>query len=469
MATSTGSVELDVVKISPSIYGQRHRWLFLAAAIFFISTQGGVVYGWPSMRAIMRRNDILLPRSCNATPPVATGAPQFNSTELCIEQELDFGLIYTVGAWANQGGRFGVGVFLDLAGPRLTLTLCALLFAAGCAIFGSSFSSVGGLACGFLLIGVGGAGIQLSIQSVSALFPRNRSTAMASLSGAFQFASGFYLLFDVLNREANLALGGLMVFHCCLALAVCCLAFAMLPDQPFGTATSRTSRAKRGVARAGGGEGGAAKESGGAGEGDAALPLKSRPFRSQAMSTEFLSLVTFFSIGMLQAQFTVATIGLQLERKGDATGVVTRTFSSCLACSFLYTPFHGVLIDRAGFGLALATTNTILAAAISFLLIPTLAAAYVTSVLYAMGRVSLWATYFSYVAAVFGFSHFGKLVGGGLLLGACVSLLQYPLISLTLQMWGGDFTPVNVIFLALHALAYTVVPRLGRGARKQLR
>ena len=64
-------------------------------------------------------------------------------------------------------------------------------------------------------------------------------------------------------------------------------------------------------------------------------------------------------------RFTVATIGTQLERKGDADGAATRYFGSCMALVFLWTPVLGLLSDRVGFALTLAMTNTLLLAAMA--------------------------------------------------------------------------------------------------------
>jgi len=44
------------------------------------------------------------------------------------------------------------------------------------------------------------------------------------------------------------------------------------------------------------------------------------------------------------------------------------------------------------------------------LLVSTLGIVYPLSILYAMGRVSLWATFFCYCGAVFGFLNYGKVM-----------------------------------------------------------
>ena len=97
---------------------------------------------------------------------------------------------------------------------------------------------------------------------------------------------------------------------------------------------------------------------------------------------------------------------------------------------------------------------------------PSLPLTYFASLSYSLGRVSLWASYFAYNAHVFGFRHFGKLVGVGMTLAACGSLLMYPLLHVTITLLGSDFTLANALFVGLHCVTFATLPRLGRGARE---
>ena len=451
------------------VYGQRHRGLVYAAAFVSIACHGGVVYGWPNMRSIFRRDGVLLAPTCVASNSSSAAA-------LCPEQEMDFGVIYTLGAWSNQAARLLIGAILDRFGPRITAVTSALLFACGAAIFAFTTSSAGGLAVGFFFIGGGGAGIQLAVQSVAALFPRHKSTAMASLSGAYQLASVMYLLFDLMHRQ-GVAVQGMILFECGLAACTALCLLLLLPDLPFGLARRRTSRGSgcqpppQPAAVAAPPQ---PASSGGGGEDEPAaskhavqrIPLRERSFREQALSAENLLLLTYFTIGALQCQFTVGSMGAQLERMGDADGAMIRYFGTCLALACLWTPLLGNLTDRVGFLTTLTLTNSLLLVGTACLLVPSLELNYLSAILYAVGRVSLWALYFSYTAHVFGFRHFGKLAGCGLTVAACISLLQYPLLYLCVRVLDGDFTVANAIFVALHGLAYGTLGRLGRGARE---
>ena len=447
------------------VYGLLHRRLIYACAFSSIACHGGVVYGWPSMRTIFLRDEVLLAPECMAV----------NRTQLlCAQQELDFGVIYTVGSWSNQASRLLIGVMLDSLGPRAAGSFSAAVFSVGAAIFASATSSDVGLACGFLLIGGGGAGIQLSVQSVAALFPHHRSTAMACLSGAYQLATVVYLLFEVLHRE-GVPFQAMILFQCGLA-ALTSVLLLLLPDRPFGIATKRGSGRLRAAWKTWRHRPTPARQNDSRSSAEP-LPtpaldtsgggpiLRQQTFWRQATSAESILLHAYFSIGMVQCQFTVASMGAQLEGKGDVDGDATRYFGALLAAACLWAPVLGMLTDRIGFWFTLTLGNTLLLVSCLCLLIPSLPLTYFGSLAYAIGRVTLWALYFAYMAHVFGFRHFGKLAGCGMTLAACLSLLQYPLLYLCVQVLDGRFVVANSIFVGLHILAYGTLPRLARGAR----
>jgi hypothetical protein len=309
------------------------------------------------------------------------------------------------------------------------------------------------------LIGIGGAGVQLSLQSVSALFPRNKSLVMSSLSGAFQAASGLFLVFELLNDAVGASRQVLLVSYAGVVLGIALASLIIWPDIAFGV--------KRVKARWPGSALPAAAAEGTAQAVIPAVPLKERRIWGQASSPEFLLMLLYFTINALQCQFTVGTIGLQMENKGDADGAATRGFSLALALSFLATPLIGTAFDRLGFTLVFALVNTLLLGVPATLLFTSLRAQVLTCVLYSAGRVGLWASFFAFMGATFGFRNYGKLAGGGLMVQACVSLLQYPLLAISLGPLRNDFTFVNVLFIALTGSQYITIfalrRRLGEG------
>jgi len=427
------------------------------------------------MRRILRRDNVLVDR-CEK------GAEDAGP---CDAQELALGLIYTMGSWSNQFARLPVGIFLDRCGPRITVAASSLAMAAGSIIFGLT-SELPGLVAGFLLLGAGGAGVQLAVQNTSSLFPQRRSMAMACLSGAFQFGTLVYLLFEVVHRDLGASRSTLLLAHAGVAILVLVAGLFIWPDIPFSLVGQGDAHARGRVLRDGvevppkvdTEKRGhlpeedrelthAAERAGAVGHDDRSgridgaesqlPPLRERSFVGQVRSAEYLLMLCFFSINMLPAQFTVGTMGTQLELKGDDSGDALRVYSAIFAISAVATPFAGLGIDKYGFPLAMLIVNTMLGVSYAVLIVPALEVQLVAYVLYSVGRVCLWAIMFSFVGAVFGFVHYGKLAGGALAFGAFLSLLQYAALELTLGPFEGNFTFVNTVWCALCASMYLVI------------
>ena len=98
-------------------------------AIVQCALTGGSIYGWPSMRRLLLRDDVLLSASCESELPVSNAS-------LCDEQERGIGMLFTIGSWSNQGGRFFIGIALDRVGPKWTSSVCSVFFGLGCVAFG---------------------------------------------------------------------------------------------------------------------------------------------------------------------------------------------------------------------------------------------------------------------------------------------------------------------------------------------
>eukprot|EP00966_Prymnesium_polylepis_P231950 5366117-Prymnesium_polylepis.1 len=71
---------------------ESRRRLLVVTAVLSVACTGGAVYGWPAMRQILRRAGDLRD-GCTAGSPLDSK---------CDDQEKLFGLVFTVGAWANQ-------------------------------------------------------------------------------------------------------------------------------------------------------------------------------------------------------------------------------------------------------------------------------------------------------------------------------------------------------------------------------
>mmetsp|Transcript_26092 Transcript_26092/g.66249 ORF Transcript_26092/g.66249 Transcript_26092/m.66249 type:complete len:292 (+) Transcript_26092:246-1121(+) len=281
---------------------------------------------------------------------------------------------------------------------------------------------------------------------------------MASLSGAFQAASGLYLLFERVRAAFGTTRITLLLVHAVVSFFTAAVCIVVWPDLPYGVSSRQPASVMHSavsVATAAQPWPGDATR-----EVEVVVPLKERHFWAQAQSAEFLLLLTFFSANALQCQFTVGTIGFQLELKGD-TGEVTRVFSLALALSFLAAPFIGMAFDCFGFPRVFAAVNLLLLGVPAALLFHSLDAQYAACLLYSAGRVGLWASFFSFIGSTFGFKHYGKLAGGGLLVQSLFCLLQYPLLAVILSL-NRNFDIANVLFCVLTTLQLVTIFALRR-------
>lgn len=153
---------------------------------------------------------------------------------------------------------------------------------------------------------------------------------------------------------------------------------------------------------------------------------------SQMRSLEYVLLLFWFSTCIVPLQYYIATIGFQLERKGDEKGTYTNMQQIVYACAAFLSPLVGFLADTIGLGVTQGLA-TLLCAIAFFLLSSTsipLNGQAAGLVCYGLGRMVIFGMYFSNIGLRFGFGNYGTLAGFGLVTSAIISLLQYPLIAL---------------------------------------
>ena len=152
--------------------------------------------------------------------------------------------------------------------------------------------------------------------------------------------------------------------------------------------------------------------------------------------------MTWFSLVVVPSQYYVLSIGYQMERKGDAEGAYARWFTLLYGASAALAPLGGMVADRAGVGFAQGVGTALVAAGFLALLGESddpeggsvnapLAVCGIAA--YSVGRLFVFAMYFSAIGRRFGFEHYGGLAGFGMLTSAAASMLQYPLFDAALR------------------------------------
>ena len=355
------------------------------------------VYGWPALRRDLIKEGGLT--------------------------ENELGAVFTCGAWSVQGGRFLVGIARDKYGTRVTVCVCLSLVLCGSVLVASCASDdLVGLCFGMLFLGMG-SGAQLCVQPVAGLFPEATSTAMASLSGAFQLSGLVFLACSVV-AGAGVGRFGAYMGHAGVVTALFFFSMRALPTgvsfEPEDESATEESPAKDDAS--------SAKPS------TVSAPRHFGATRGGLLtSDEFVCLVLWFSVMVTPSQYYVLSVGYQLERKGDADGAYSRAFSLLYGFSAPLAPLAGVCADTLGvaFAQVLATILSLMGYAILFVEKP-LSAQYVGMASYSVGRMFLFATFFANVGRRFGYAHYGALVGVGMLASAVLSMLQYPMLQAAL-------------------------------------
>jgi hypothetical protein len=184
-------------------------------------------------------------------------------------------------------------------------------------------------------------------------------------------------------------------------------------------------------------------------------------------SVEYIGLVGWFTVVVCPLQFYISAIGYQLKLKGDAAGEYSSIFSAAYGSVAIFAAYGGRVADVIGCGAcqAFATIST----AISFALLTLpksagLGVHVLGMTLYSLGRLFVFAMYFSNIGRRFGFEHYGTLCGLGLLISAVWSLLQYPMLAWAVD--SNDATGANLLACAM--LCATIPYTVWLGKREKL-
>ena len=401
--------------------------------------------------------------------------------------ENELGAVFTCGAWSVQGGRFLVGIARDKYGTKITVCVCLSLVLCGSVLVASSKSdNLLGLCFGMLFLGMG-SGAQLCVQPVAGLFPEATSTAMASLSGAFQL-SGLVFLACSAVAAAGAGRFGAYMGHAGVVAVLFIFSSKALPSgvsfeekedvsQADDAETERETDSTDEKKKADGKDRDVFAVDDVATADATALTLTPnqtpRHFGAErgALLTcdEFLCLVAWFSVMVTPSQYYVLSVGYQLERKGDADGSFSRAFTLVYGFSAPLAPLAGVCADYLGVAFAqfLATALSLIGYAILFVEKP-LSVQYVGMASYSVGRMFLFAAFFANVGRRFGYTHYGVAVGVGMLASAVLSMLQYPMFQAALES-KTNLDAMNVVCVVCAAACLPYCAWLGARERNERR
>ena len=157
---------------------------------------------------------------------------------------------------------------------------------------------------------------------------------------------------------------------------------------------------------------------------------KNNPTCWQQIATfEYVAVVTWAALSALPLQYYIGSIGFQLEEKGDENGKYASFFSIFFAASSAFAPFGGLFSDHFGVGYTQVIATAMASLSLFLLAFDKLPLQMIGMVSHALGRMLLFACFYSNIGSRFGYKHIGTLVGIGAVIIALVSLAQYPMID----------------------------------------
>jgi len=86
--------------------------------------------------------------------------------------------------------------------------------------------------------------------------------------------------------------------------------------------------------------------------------------------------------------------------------------------------------------------------------IPGLKIQYFSLTLFAIFRTAIYSNLSIAIATYYPLKHFGTLLEIAMLVANAISFVRHPLLSLALRSFGGNFTQVNILLLALCFLSF---------------
>ncbi|KAK3265064.1 hypothetical protein CYMTET_26227 [Cymbomonas tetramitiformis] len=177
-----------------------------------------------------------------------------------------------------------------------------------------------------------------------------------------------------------------------------------------------------------------------------ALDISELPLASQLRTPQFWWFTAWMAITVLRTCFELGTIYDQmLWRTGSVEEAEKQTalFNLLILTSAVFTPAVGYILDRRGLGDAFMLINSLGIICYGILLVPVLELQPVGFILFSIFRAFNFAAATAYVGGVFGRGSFGRIYGLASMSSGLFTLLQYPIVLLTIKHFDGDYTIAN--------------------------
>lgn len=177
-------------------------------------TAGGILYGWASISGSM------------LLAPPTEGGPGLSHDYVHV--------MFVTASFFSFLGPLLLGAILDSYGPRVCSIVSMLFISVGCFLF--SVSNVPNFPMfipALSMIAFGGPGVQSAIVHLCNLFPANKGTATAFITGSFQLSFIIFLLFDQMWHFYQCDYQTLFMSYSFVCICNMVLSILFWPDQPY--------------------------------------------------------------------------------------------------------------------------------------------------------------------------------------------------------------------------------------------
>jgi hypothetical protein len=198
-------------------------WFKVALACILNFFTGGVVYGWSSLQQVYKDENVSA-ELCAAN----------YTTRPCPEQDFYLGLVFSVASTGNMCAGLPMGLLVDLAGPRIAFFVSELLVVVGAVLLGVGDFFPFIYIPAFLVLGIGGTGVQVSLMHTSALFPKNKANVTNAIHACFQLSFLIFALFQLIyNSDPRISSSDMFLVYSCVAV-LCLVAGLFWPGKAYG-------------------------------------------------------------------------------------------------------------------------------------------------------------------------------------------------------------------------------------------
>nr|XP_002125124.1 solute carrier family 43 member 3-like [Ciona intestinalis] len=468
---------------------ERKQVLSVIAAVFDTLLFGGIIFGWPSLDFVLKREGYFSSKCEIETADLKNDTAVASSEKIlnCPSQDIALSLVYTLSSTLGGISSFPLGYLFDRFGTWKFRSCGILISILACvAVACSNKQSSLVLYIAMPILAVGGFTIIISNAPIGYFCVAAQATVISIIYGAFDSSAAVMVVMKS-AYELGATVPEIFTVYGALLLLSLVYTFVLMPrmhvsfNVPDGYQYGLTecffsnntiSTPPNGIQNK--------TENNGSGNSESISILtndinKQKTFSSSLKDISYWLNVTYISILQLRLYFFFATFNQWLSKltsNHPEQRKYVAAFGYIQLTGVLLGPFGGLLTDmmikyfrksstfseqavrKRAISITIGCTCLMATIFSVLVLIPVLEIQYITFVIQNIARTFLFSGNGVFIATTFPSEHFGKLQGISLGIASMVSLLNYPINILVVKVFGGNFMVVDLVFLGLCVLTF---------------